>query len=122
MYNRLGLAARQFYNTDNIVDFQRKLDTFVTTQLSCIKLLREEIAENRNSVAHIKRLDPINTRDGSDLMIEPLPSDHQVINNINMNVFLNGARADDILDGALVENPEHALSFDAFAAGLDDDI
>ena len=54
--NLLGVAAGHFHNVDTIVDFQRRLETFVKTQGVCINLLREEIVENRNRVTHIKSL------------------------------------------------------------------
>ena len=93
-------------------------------QCFCIKLLREEMTENKNRVTHIKSLlNQINTKDDADFMIEPLPSDPVIQSaRVNMSVFLNEARADDILEGALVENSIPTLSFDAFAAGLGNEI
>ena len=114
MENLLGEVARHFDHVDTIVDFQRRLETFVKTQGVCINLLREEIAENRNRVTHIKSLlDPINTID--DFKIEP--SDPVSSNGgvLDMNVFLSGPKADNI-----EESPYHVLSFDAFATGLGD--
>ena len=113
--NLLGVAARHFHGVDNIVEFQRRLETFVKTQGVCIKLLREEIAENKNRVTHIKSLlNQINTID--DLKIEksdPVSSNAGVT---DMNEFLSaGPKADD-----LEESPDSVLSFDAFATGLGD--
>ena len=98
-----------------IVEFQRRLETFVKTQGVCIKLLREEIAENKNRVTHIKSLlNQINTID--DLKIEksdPVSSNAGVT---DMNEFLSaGPKADD-----LEESPDSVLSFDAFATGPGD--
>ena len=113
--NLLGVAARNFHGVDNIVEFQRRLETFIKTQGVCIKLLREEIVENKNRVTHIKSLlNQINTID--DLKIEksdPVSSNAGVT---DMNEFLSaGPKADD-----LEESPDSVLSFDAFATGPGD--
>ena len=79
-------AARQFCNVDDIVEFQRRLHTFVKTQCLCIKLLREEITENKNRVTHIKSLlDPINSKEDTDFMFEPSPSD-PIIQSARVNI------------------------------------
>ena len=113
--NLLGVAARHFHNVDNIVEFQKRLETFIKTQTACLNLLREEIVENKSRVAHIKSLlDPINY----DYKIEP--SDPVSINGgvTDMDVFLSaGPKADDI---GIDDGPDHVLSFDAFATGLGD--
>ena len=95
MENILESAARQFNSVDNIVDFQRRLEEFTNFQGHCIKLLEEEMAENKDTAAHIKSLLDLTPREDSNVI-------------------------DDIMHGAVDVSPEHALSLAAFVSGLND--